>query len=125
MPMIYKVFGSLNRSDSHLDRFIVTEEDEMELFAAWTSGKLPPTRVASALEQHSALFVGMGLRSWTQRLLLSRVRRTERSRFHADWSIALNVSQVNATRWRAAGVELYDLDVDTFTDGLEQALGFG
>ncbi len=122
VPVLYKVFGSLSRTDRSLDRFIITEEDEMELFAAWTAGKLPPLRIASALEELPALFVGMGLRSWTQRLLLSRIRRTDRSRRWTDWAIVRNVSEINVARWKAAGVQLCDLDVDTFTAGLDQAL---
>jgi hypothetical protein len=116
---IYKVFGSVVPCNRELDSFIVSEEDEMELFALFSMGHLPPPRIQEALYRTPVLFLGMSLRSWTQRLLVNQVRRRDNLERLQGWAIVRGVSAVDRRRWELADVKVFDMDVGEFCTNLE------
>lgn len=108
--LVYKVFGTLTGSS-----FFISEEDEMELFARFSAGELPPPRIAERFIHSTPLFIGMSLRSWTQRLLVSSLRRRRVSK---GFAITLGANVVDRLRWERAGIELFEMDINEFASRL-------
>jgi len=115
---VYKLFGSI--ASSTQDRLLITEEDEMNLFASFSAGRVPPPAIMARLVNSPVLFLGMSLSSWTQRLLVSNLRRDNRS--HGGWAITRGVDIVNLRRWEASRINVYDLDLNEFAAELEKQL---
>lgn len=119
---IYKLFGSASR-DALPSSYIVTEEDDMKLFSHISEGRLPPSQILSHMDSRSILFLGMGLGSWPQRLLLSKLRADGRLASRRGWAIARGVSKLDRMRWDAAKVAVYDDEIDDFVDRVSEILG--
>lgn len=102
---IYKLFGSASPKGPDESTFVITEEDEMNLFVAFNGAQYPPRALASRMTRNRALFLGMGLRSWTQRLLIAALKSK------GGWAVARGVSIVDARRWQQASIEVYDRDL--------------
>lgn len=119
---VYKLFGSVNRA-STLSTFAITEEDEMELFMAYNRTQLPPPRLANQMISKRALFLGMGLGSWTQRLLISSLKpsRSTANELHG-WSIARGISLLDSRRWKQAGIDVFDRDLNDVATKLGAAI---
>jgi hypothetical protein len=123
--IVYKVFGSFERRRPELSCFALSEEDEVQLFGELSGkgGRMPPLFIREALATKHLLFVGMGLQSWTQRLLVSTLRDRARSETPVNgWSIVRTSSRVDVVRWRNASVEVFDIDINDFARDLGQAL---
>ena len=115
--LVYKVFGSP-------PWYAVTEEDDMELFGHMAEGRLPPPAVRKALAFHHILFIGMGLSTWPQRLMLRQLRgHTFPDSSSRGWAIVRGLGTSDRIRWRSAQVEPFDQDIDDFAWRLTRRLG--
>ena len=115
---ICKIFGSvsLNRE---IENFVVTEEDEMELFGQVIAGRLPADLRAAFRDFH-ALFLDMSLQNWTQRLLLTRLRGVPPGE-NQGWAVVRSLSMLDARRWADGLVDVFEGDIGHFTSTLQEA----
>ncbi|HKS24185.1 MAG TPA: SIR2 family protein [Thermoanaerobaculia bacterium] len=108
--LVYKMFGTP-------PSYVVTEEDDMTLFRHMSEGRLPPPQIAKKLASSHVLFLGMGLETFPQRLLLRQLRTASLENTRG-FAIARNVSVADRHRWLNAGVEVFDEDIGDFVERL-------
>jgi hypothetical protein len=121
-PCIYKVFGSIESPEGGGP--VLTEEDELKLFSQVSIGELPPSSIGARLSRCHLLFLGMSLRSWTQRMLVALLRRRETKRTSA-WVISRYVSEIDNARWHGANVEVFDRELSDFAEHFSAAANSG
>ena len=121
-PIIFKMHGSLDRGDKDNDAFLITEEQYVDLLGRPETGQIPPM-LATMMKRKNFLFLGYGLKDWNVRVML---RKLALARNPADriksWAIVLNASDAEKKLWAAQNVEIYEVELDTFVEGLESAL---
>lgn len=100
------------------EALIITEEDEFELFVQFRGSGLLPPRIADAIYNNHALFLGMSLRDWTQRLLLYAVT-TNRRDLTSGWIVSLNVPALDEVRLKYSHMKILDEYMQEFTEQLK------
>lgn len=71
-PLVYKLHGSLDRTDC---KMIVTEDDVIEFISCLMVGDPPlPSQIKRLFEDFSVLFIGYGLKDWTIRVMLRALK---------------------------------------------------
>jgi Novel STAND NTPase 1/SIR2-like domain len=118
IPCVYKLFGSLSAERRGTDYLIATEEGQMALFAEIMAGRLPPPVIREKADTQHSLFLGVGLRGWTERQLFSLLRPPRYRRQTNAWAIIRGVSALEQNRWASLGVDVYDEDVGQFVGDL-------
>ncbi len=121
-PIVLKLHGSLDRENRDNDAFLITEEHYVD-FLGRPSGEQIPAMLATAMRRKSFLFLGYGLRDWNIRVLLRKLAEgrgvSEKIR---SWAIVRDPGLAEQELWRAQDVEMYDIDLGEFVNGLEAVL---
>jgi hypothetical protein len=121
-PIVLKLHGSLDREDPDNDSFLITEEHYVDFLGRPEGGQIPQM-LATAMRERSFLFLGYGLKDWNIRVLLHKLAqargRTEKIR---SWAIVRNPGLAEQELWRAQNVEMHDIELDAFVNGLEAFL---
>jgi hypothetical protein len=117
-PCIYKLFGSALAERNAADTLIATEESQIALFAEIMAGRIPPPAVREQIETHHILFLGVGLRGWTERQLFSLLRSPRYRRDTNAWAVVRGVCALEKSRWESLGVSVYDEDIREFASHL-------
>jgi SIR2-like domain len=123
-PIIYKLHGSIDKKDGAGDRFVITEEDYVDILGR--AQTFVPPYLATRMAGSRFLFLGYSLLDWNVRVMLRKLRqplRAQDDRQLRCWPI--NKSPGNAERriWDAHRVNIYDLDIRVFVDELAGNLG--
>jgi hypothetical protein len=116
---IYKLVGSVRLGSPKLSGFIITEEEAMSIATGFNNGVLPPPAFAAPLQDRT-LFLGMGFRTWTERLLISKLIRGGRR--ERRWAVSRDVSVVDAQNWAVADIKVFDRDLNEVAAHLGAAL---
>jgi len=125
-PLVYKLHGSLDRSDRKL---IVTEDDVIEFISCLMVGDPPlSSQIKRLLEDYSILFIGYGLKDWTIRVMLRALkggknfgtpgvtsfaiqRKPEEAGLGAEWDRSVFY-------WGKSDLRCFDVDAVEFAEGL-------
>jgi hypothetical protein len=125
-PLVYKLHGSLDRSDR---KMIVTEDDVIELISCLMVGDPPlPSQIKRLFEDYSILFIGYGLKDWTIRVMLRALkggknfgtpgvtsfaiqRRPEEAGLGAEW-------ERSVFYWGKSDLRCFDVDAVEFAETL-------
>jgi CHAT domain/SIR2-like domain len=76
-PLVYHVFGRLDREDS----LVLTEDDYFQWMASWVARRKDiPTDVLRALAERSLMFVGFRLDDWDFRVLFNAIKHSVAAR---------------------------------------------
>jgi hypothetical protein len=120
--VIFKMHGSLDRTDKDNDAFLITEEQYVDFLGRPENGQIPPM-LAAVMKQRNFLFLGYGLKDWNVRVML---RKLSLGRNPADriksWAIVRKPSRAETELWAAQDVNVYDVDLCDFVQGLEAHL---
>ncbi|MDM0002801.1 SIR2 family protein [Variovorax sp. J22P240] len=121
--VVFKMHGSVDeRAQGELDNFIITEDDYIDFLSRMTTGTAVPKSFLRYFRGRSFLFLGYSLADWNLRVVLRNLGREfeaqsqRASRKH--WAIQDRPSGIEQWLWQSRGVNVYDLRIDEFLDGL-------
>jgi hypothetical protein len=118
--VIYKMHGTINRNESSLDQYVITEDDYIEFLSRMTKTKAIPAIFAEKFQNSPFLFLGYSLMDWNLRVVLNKINKgIGYSKKIKSWAIQKNPSQLEQRFWQARGVEVYDLTIEEFISNLQ------
>jgi hypothetical protein len=124
--VIYKMHGTVDRTLSKWDSYVITEDDYVDFLSRMTMQTAVPALFMRHFRTRSFLFLGYGLRDWNLRVVLKNLETTlpvvdtAAVAFEAQeglvpsWSIQYRPSEFESVLWRARHVTLYDADINEF-----------
>lgn len=125
VTVIYKMHGAVDRLAAARDQYVITEDDYVDFLSRLIKQRAFPSIFAEPFQTRHFLFLGYGLRDWNLRVILNRVEKDLRQAA-ADqrgdirsWAIDAAPSPLEARLWQGRGVEIYEMGIDDFLDGLE------
>jgi hypothetical protein len=122
--VVYKMHGGIDRAQQERDSYVITEDDYIDFLTRMTSQSASaiPSIVAGHLQRRHLLFLGYSLRDWNLRVLLNQIDPAGR-RSITSWAVQYRPSALEIKFWRRRkeDVEVYDMKVDEFAEGLERA----
>ena len=124
VTVIYKMHGAVDRVLAERDQYVITEDDYVDFLTRLTKKEAVPAIFAEPFLTRHFLFLGYGLRDWNLRVILNRVDRDLRDKTQSDlrsWAIDANPSILETRLWQGRGVEIYQMTIDGFLDGLDAA----
>ena len=141
--VIFKMHGSIARSSSGYDNFVITEEDYVEFLSRMTTNSAIPPVFLDYARDCSFLFLGYSLGDWNFRVLLRNLGKhlTQKAASHADgkavtqpvpqapeeeevpsWAIQLHPSELERILWIKRNVRIFDLSVEEFAEKIKKWL---
>ena len=124
-PVVLKVHGAIDRLTQRprrpQDSFVISEDDYLEYLARGAAGNALPKLLTEELGDCSILFIGYGLKDWNLRAFLTKVWEERRLSWQS-WAVQKDVDELDGKFWDRRGVELLDVDLGDYADGLEAAL---
>lgn len=122
-PIVYKLHGCLDRDNSDNDHFLITEQDYVDFLGRSTL--LVPQYLWNRMEEKNFLFLGYSLVDWNVRVLLRKLRNpsTLGAEDRRSWAIIRHPGAADEAIWRKHGIEMFDCDLQQFTERLAQTMG--
>ena len=125
--IVYKLHGSLDRTNAKDDWYLITEQDYVD-FLGRSKSYIPPA-IELSMRERGFLFIGYSLADWNVRVLLHKLRALG-PRTHKDgkdrplrsWAIRKKPSEAERAIWTAHGVNVYDVEIEEFVQKLSEAL---
>jgi hypothetical protein len=133
--VIYKMHGSMNRHQPHLDSYVITEEDYVDFLSGMVANLSVPPLFTSYFKSRHFLFLGYGLQDWNLRVVLKNIKnlgvgeslagddQSPGRNYRRDlrsWAIQYNPPELEVELWRARQVRIYNEDINRFVEGLER-----
>jgi len=123
--VIYKMHGTVDRRSGKRDQYVITEDDYVEFLGRMTKNKAIPAIFAEPFQTRGFLFLAYSLSDWNLRVVLSRIEKELLSKKQRkgikSWSIQYKVSPLENRLWQERGIDVYDMTIDAFVEGLEGA----
>ena len=117
--IIFKIHGSSGPGD--IQDYLITEDDYLRFLQRMMNGAAVPTPLAVPMRTRQFLFIGYGLEDWNMRLLLHQLKEyvsAPSSVTPPSWAIMHSVDEVDRRLWRDRGVDLFEIPLADFVDGL-------
>jgi len=126
-PVVLKVHGFVDRANlGEDDSYVITEDHYIEYLARMDLDNLIPVKVLERLRNCHFLFMGYSLADWNLRAILYKLW-SDRRRDRDWWAIQLDPSELERRSWRRRGVDIFDVRLDSYLEGLgarfEEAVG--
>ena len=96
---------------------MVTEDDYIEYLTRSDDSTLLPVTLSAAMSQSHFLFLGYSLRDWNLRVILHRIWTRQRRAYHS-WAVQLAPDALDSAFWQDRKVEIRDVEIDVYVDGL-------
>lgn len=138
--VVYKMHGTMHRSDAQWDSYVVTEDDYVEFLSRMAGQSAVPSQFIRHFRSRHFLFLGYGLRDWNLRVLLRSLAMAPGAATDApvaaggaplaappddasdervkSWAIQYKPSAIELELWGARDVRIFDEAIDDFTDAL-------
>lgn len=120
--VIYKMHGTVDRTQGKWDSYVITEDDYVDFLARIQSAV--PAQFIRYFRERQFLFLGYGLRDWNLRVVLKNLRTApidtaEPSRMDDEeelrsWAIQYRPSDLEVELWNARRVKIYDVEINEF-----------
>jgi DNA-binding SARP family transcriptional activator len=104
--------------------FVVTEDDYIAYLAHGDVATAIPVGLAARLRRSHFLFVGYGMREWSLRLVFARMAAGEPLAYRS-WAVVPEARPLERQFWRARDVDLLELALEAYADGLARYVGLG
>ena len=119
--VILKIHGAVDREDPELDSYVITEDHYIEYLAQTDISNLVPATLMAAMNESHFLFLGYSLGDWNLRVILHRVWGGQPfDEKFKSWAIQRKPSQLEERLWRERNVEILDVDLERYVEGLRQ-----
>lgn len=123
--VILKLHGGIDRShDRAWESFVITEDDYIDYLAHGDLARAVPVSLAMRLRRSHFLFLGYGMREWNLRVVLNRLWGNDTVDYRS-WAVASRARPVERAFWRGRDVELLEVPVEEYVDGLARQVGLG
>ncbi|MDQ3820714.1 MAG: SIR2 family protein [Acidobacteriota bacterium] len=119
LPVIYKIHGGFDPTGKWQSS-VITEDDYFEIGGRIYEASLLPPYIQLMLADSHLLFLGYSLRDIHVRHMISDFRRQFNKQ--RDFLITKSVSNLDRERFRLLGLDIYELTVAAFTEGLRQSI---
>jgi hypothetical protein len=120
-PIVFKMHGSVDRSDASNDSFLITEEDYVD-FLGRAGGSYIPTYVNALMQGKDFLFLGYSLEDWNVRVILRKLLTRAAAGSVKFYAIVDGPSEVEQQVWQAQNLNIYPMDLLTFAEELARHL---
>lgn len=123
--VIFKMHGSIQRdSDHRWDGTVITEWDYVQLLSRGGGESTMPPVLSEHIKDRALLFLGFGLRDWSSRAILRRLkwRRADDEDELPSWAVADDFTPMELMLWRKRAVYPLQVRMDTFARGLGEHL---
>jgi len=121
--VIYKMHGTVDRTNGQWDSYVITEDDYVDFLARIQSAV--PAQFIQHFRNRQFLFLGYGLRDWNLRVVLKNLRTGQLGSAGRDdeeelrsWAIQYRPSDLEVELWSARRVKIYDVDINEFAKQL-------
>jgi hypothetical protein len=119
-PIVFKLHGSVDKSDKRNDAYLITEEDYVDFLGRTGDSYILPPYVAGLMEGKSFLFLGYSLSDWNVRVILRKILKQNPDR--RIWAIVSGHSAAEQELWQARYLKIYPMDLRTFAEELVKYL---
>jgi DNA-binding SARP family transcriptional activator len=121
-PVILKVHGGVDLDAQRArESFVVSEDDYISYLAQSELSNVLPVTLAAKLRRSHLLFIAYPVVEWSLRVFLHRVFGDEPISYRS-WAVLPGAQPIQHEFWRQRGVDLYDVELEDFVDGLERRL---
>jgi hypothetical protein len=107
--VIYKMHGSVDRTQHQMNDFVITEDDYIDFLTRMIGQTAVPAQFMAHFRTHRFLFMGYGLNDWNLRVILNNLQARK------SWAIQYRPSAVEKRLWDKRNVDIYDVDINEFT----------
>jgi hypothetical protein len=114
IPVIFKMHGAPNLSNSEKDSYVITEDDYVEFLSRMASNTAIPKVFAEPFRKCHFLFLGYGLQDWNLRVILHKIWRDWPNRNFASWAIQNHAQQLEREFWSKRRLTIYEMAIDEF-----------
>jgi len=118
--VIVKLHGFVDRHERVNDSYVITEDHYIEYLGRADLDKLLPVSVITRLLNCHLLFLGYSLRDWNLRAILFQLRA--KAKPNDWWAVQLGCDDVERRSWEKRDVEMIDMPLETYLDGLSESL---
>jgi hypothetical protein len=119
--VLLKIHGAVDREDELEDSYVITEDHYIDYVARTNVYNLIPAALMSRMGASHFLFLGYGMRDWNLRVILHHIW-SQQTRTFASWAIQKNLDPVDAKFWERQNVELIDVPLEDWVEGLRAHL---
>jgi hypothetical protein len=123
--VIFKMHGSIQRdSDHRWDGTVITEWDYVQLLSRGGGESTMPPVLSEHIKDRALLFIGFGLRDWSSRAVLRRLkwRKPDDEDELPSWAVAGDFTPMELMLWRKRAVYPLQVRIDTFATRLGEQL---
>jgi len=117
--VILKVHGAVDRVDSELDSYVITEDNYIDYLTRTDISSLVPATLVAKLRQSHILFLGYSMRDWNLRAIFHRIWQ-ERKRGYKSWAIQLDPEPIEQAFWQKRGVDILNVALEDYVARLER-----
>jgi hypothetical protein len=117
--VIVKLHGYVDRHERINDSYVITEDHYIEYLGRADLDRLLPVSVITRLLNCHLLFLGYSLRDWNLRAILFQLR--SKAKPNDWWSVQLGCDEVERRSWEKRDVEMIDVPLEVYLDGLTDA----
>jgi hypothetical protein len=114
-PIVYKMHGSIDKTDKSNDRYLITEEDYVDFLGRPGDSYIPPY-IAGLIEDKAILLLGYSLMDWNVRLILRKILKRDLNR--PIWAIVSGHSEAEQELWQARELRIFPVQLQKFADEL-------
>jgi len=119
--VILKIHGSVDRTNSGKDSFVITEDHYIDYLTNTDLSSLMPVKLAAKLRNSHFLFLGYGLKDWNLRVILHRIWGEQRLTYKS-WAIQMHPTPEEQALWSKREVEILDESLDHYIATLAESL---
>jgi hypothetical protein len=120
-PIIFKMHGSVDKSDPRNDSYLITEEDYVD-FLGRAGGSYIPPYLMGLMEGKAFLFLGYSLEDWNVRVILRKLLKPPKSDDVKCWAVVRGRSEREQEVWQARDLNVYSMDLSEFASNLKEHL---
>ncbi|NWJ96397.1 MAG: SIR2 family protein [Chloroflexi bacterium] len=116
--VILKTHGMVDRDESDLDSFAITEDHLIGYLARAELSNLIPYKLLNKLRNSPCLFLGYNLRNWNTRVLFNRLWQDKRFDKYNSWAVELEPQELDRKFWMKRNVDLREKPLEEYLDRL-------
>jgi SIR2-like domain len=117
--VILKIHGDVDRDDSELDTFVVTEDHYIDYLAGESVRALIPAYLMRRLRESDLLFLGYSMRDWNLRVILRQIW-AEQGVSTGGWSIQRAPSELDERFWARQRIEILAVPLEDWVDSMRE-----
>src|SRR5205814_637754 len=121
--IILKLHGQIERTATReWESFVVTEDDYIDYLAQADVAVAVPVSLAAALRRSHFLFLGYTMADWNLRVILHRLWGDQPLSYRS-WAVQPQPRPLEREFWRRRDVDVYELPLEEYVEGLAQHAG--